>query len=354
MKKKVGIMSMQRIINYGSFLQAYALYNTIKNMGHDVEFVDFKIEPCIGKPYIPTDLKTIGEKYEKSFHTQKKFNNKFKNEFLPELEIKERNERPILDTLVIGSDEVFNCLQDNPDVGYSTELFGKNHRANKIISYAACCGHTTLERLKEANKCEEISELLNKFNSISVRDKNSFDFVTNLSNADVSMHLDPVLIYDFSKDLKDIKIDLDNYIIVYAYSFNLNDEECAEIKKFAKKHNKKIVTIGSHQKCTDIFIDAHPLEVMKYFEKADFVITNTFHGTIFSIKSHVPFATRIRDNYNNEKLSYLLEKMDCMDRKISSFEDIESIYNKKMDFNKCEKIIENERKRTFEYLKNTL
>jgi len=47
MKKKVGIMSMQRIINYGSFLQAFALSHIVKNLGHEVEFVDFKIEPCI-------------------------------------------------------------------------------------------------------------------------------------------------------------------------------------------------------------------------------------------------------------------------------------------------------------------
>ena len=44
---KVGIMSMQRITNYGSYLIAVALQKTFKKMGHTVEFVDFKIEPCL-------------------------------------------------------------------------------------------------------------------------------------------------------------------------------------------------------------------------------------------------------------------------------------------------------------------
>ena len=47
--KKVGIMSMQRIINYGSYLQAYGLYNTIRQLGYDVEFIDYHYECSLVK-----------------------------------------------------------------------------------------------------------------------------------------------------------------------------------------------------------------------------------------------------------------------------------------------------------------
>ncbi len=350
--KKVGIMSMQRIINYGSFLQAYALSHIIKNLGHEVEFVDFKIEPCIREAYIPETADCFSGTDRFYFNEVEKFNNKFKNEYLPELEINERNERPELDTLVIGSDEVFNCLQDNADVGYSLELFGKDHNAKKIITYAASCGATTYERLLEHEKHEEISELLNQFNHISVRDDNSKKVVETLSNIVPINHLDPVLIYDFSNDVRD-NVNLDNYIIVYAYSFNLNDEECNYIRQFAQKHNKKIVSIGTYQRCTDIYIPAHPLEVLPYFQKADYIITNTFHGTIFSIKTHRPFVSFTR-NYNTQKLSDLLTRLGFEDRLITSLSDLDNAFSKEVDFSKIDDLLKAEQERSLEYLKNNI
>lgn len=81
----------------------------------------------------------------------------------------ERRERPDTDVLVIGSDEVFNCVQSNPDVGCSMELFGKDSRAKKIISYAASFGNTGIKELKRFDVQDEIAELLKKFTAISVR-----------------------------------------------------------------------------------------------------------------------------------------------------------------------------------------
>lgn len=351
---KVGIMSMQRIINYGSFLQAYALSNTIKNLGHEVEFVDFKIEPCITEANKPKKIEDFPKGFENYFYELNNFDKKFATEFLKDLGIYNRNERPDLDVLVIGSDEVFNCLQTNPEVGYSLELFGKNHNAKKVITYAACCGATTVKRLKEHNKHEEISKLLNEFHSISVRDENSKHFVRTLSNIEPENHLDPVLIYDFKNDVID-NVNIKDYIIVYSYPFNLSDEESRLIKEFAKRHNKKILSLGSTpQTCTDIFIPAHPFEVLPYFEKADFVITNTFHGTIFALKTHTPFATAIRENFNNEKLSDLLNRLHISDRKISSYSELEDMYSKSIDFSKFNDIIEKEKIRSIEYLKNNI
>lgn len=349
---KVGIMSMQRIINYGSYLQAYALSNTIKELGHTVEFVDFKIEPCIKEPYSKINVNDLPEQYRQNFYELEKFNQKFENEFLKDLGIFSRNERPNLDTLVIGSDEVFNCLQDNPEVGYSLELFGKNHNAKKLITYAASCGSTTVEKLKDYHKDIEISNLLNKFNHISVRDENSKRFVKELSNIEPVNHLDPALIYDFSKHTID-NVDIKDYIIVYAYSFNISKEESKYIKDFAKKHNKKIVSIGTYQPCADIYIPAHPLEVLPYFEKADFVITNTFHGTIFSIKSHTPFVSAVK-KYNNQKLLDLLDKLNMLDRRIDSYSDLDEAFKQKIDFSQSDIIIKKEKSNSIEYLKTCL
>ena len=67
----------------------------------------------------------------------------------------EMNYNPTVDCLVIGSDEVFNCIQKNSNVGYSPELFGKNNHAKKLITYAASFGNTTLEKLEKYKKANQ-------------------------------------------------------------------------------------------------------------------------------------------------------------------------------------------------------
>lgn len=193
-KKKVGIMSMQRIANYGSFLQAYALKALIERLGYDVQFVDYHVD----KPIISGETESgnkIIRKINKGLEVFKykaplshkiafiKYKNNYSKKYMPLLGITdERNYNPQLDCLVIGSDEVFNCIQKNSNVGYSLELFGKDNNTKRLISYAASFGNTTLDKLKKYKKDEEIRNLLNKFNAISVRDKNSLEIVEYLTH----------------------------------------------------------------------------------------------------------------------------------------------------------------------------
>jgi len=349
---KIGIMSMQRIINYGSYLIAFSLKNIFEKMGHEVEFVDFKIDPPLTNKSIDTYLENLTEEQQMFIAETKKFNYKFKSEFLKELNIDKRNERPELDILVIGSDEVFNCTQDNPDVGYSLELFGKDANAKSIISYAACCGSTTFEKVKYFKKHKEISNLLKKFNAISVRDNNSKEFVQKLTGITPEISLDPVLLYDYSNDIID-NVTEQNYIIVYSYNLRFSKEENDAITKFAKKYNKKIIGIGNYQICCEKYIPAHPLEVLPYFKHADYIFTDTFHGTIFSMKTQRPFATIIRES-NKQKLNDLLEKFHLSDRSLHSLNDLEKILLAPIDFSKTFETIEKERVRTLEYFKKNL
>lgn len=351
--KKIGILSMQRIINFGSFLQAYALSDIVRSLGNEVEFVDFKVEPCAVEPEIPLSVDSVPESRKKAVKYILKAHENFNKNILPDINVTTRNENAKVDTLLIGSDEIFNCLQKNPVVGYSLEMFGKNANVDKIISYAASCGDTTYERICKHNKQKEISELLNKFSAISVRDENSREFVEKSSDIKPINHLDPVLIYDF----KDVEIDtanLENYIIAYAYDFNFSEEEANYIKEFAKKHNKKILSFSiCYQDFADIVVDIHPFEIFSYFRKADFVITNTFHGTIFSIKTHTPFVSFTR-NYNTQKLGDLIERLEFQDRRIYSLKELEDKYNKPINFSKCDERLKNERIRSIEYLKENL
>lgn len=357
--KKIGIMSMQRVVNYGSFMQAYALKRMIESIDKDyiVEFVDFNIGTPILKDKFKYYKKIKRNKNLINFMKKKKVNKLFAQKYdlyLNQLNVTSaRNYNPSdIDTLVIGSDEVFNCMQDLP-VGYSKELFGYNYFDKNVISYAASFGNTSLNELKKYNIAKEVGDMLSNFKSISVRDSNSYNIVKSLSNKNISLNLDPVLIWDF-RSVNEIKIALKNYIILYVYPGRLSKKEEKSIKAFAKKYCKKIITLGMYQRIAD---DNTPLDdpfsIFSYFKYADYIITDTFHGSIFSIKCHTKFCSIIRDS-NQNKLKDLLVKLNQEDRIASSVDYIEKLYSIDCNFTKTDKIIQDERKKAMSYLSTNL
>lgn len=370
---KIGIMSMQRIANYGSFLQAYALKQLIEEQGHSVEFVDYHIGNPIIKDNADNRNKFI-RKFSKGIETLKykapfchkvsfiRYKQTFEKKYMPLLGITENfNYTPKLDCLVIGSDEVFNCIQKNTNVGYSLELFGKDNKAKKLITYAASFGNTTLEKLKKYNKTDEIRELLKNFDIISVRDENSGEIIKELVGKEPAYNLDPVLTYDYLNCCDRIpKIETtERYMILYAYSGRITDFEAEWIKKYARKKGLKVYAIGGIQSCADKFISCSPFEVLAYFKNAEEVVTDTFHGSIFSVITHRLFTTLIRksigDSYGNEeKLSDLLVRLGLQKRMAMNIEDVEKINSYSIDYEKIDQLLTRQRDDAKKYLAENL
>lgn len=369
-KKKVGILSMQRIKNYGSFLQAYGLRKLIEEQGYEVEYVDYHVE----EPIIKDNLNGKNDKITKALKTlegdapliqkiqyimhKKNFGKKYYGVLgLTE----EPNYNPKLDTLVIGSDEVFNCIQSNKNVGYSLELFGKNNNAKKVITYAASFGNTTISKLEKYNKKDEVADLLNKIDIISARDNNTGKIIETISDKKVVYNLDPVLAYDYMnkcEEIPDINVK-EKFIIVYAYSNRISDSESKYIKEFAKENNLKVYSIGGAQKCADKFIDCSPFEALGYFKKAEIVITDTFHGSIFSIITKRNFVTLVRKSVGNaygneEKLTDLLERLSLKDRITYDIKNINGILDNKINYDKVNEILKEQRELSKKYLEENL
>lgn len=273
----------------------------------------------------------------------------------------EMNYNPTLDCLVIGSDEVFNCIQKNSNVGYSLELFGKDNHAKRLLTYAASFGNTTLEKLEKYKKADEVGVLLKKFDAISVRDANSGAIVEQLTEKKPVYNLDPVLTYDYMNccdKIPQLRAD-EKYLILYAYAGRISNEEADWIAAYAKKKNLKIYAIGGIQKCADRFVDCSPFEVLAYFRNAEEVITDTFHGSIFSVITHRPFTTLIRKSVGNsygneEKLSDLLERLDLADRMTAKVEDAENINEETIDYAKVDELLKAHREVAKEYLRSNL
>ena len=374
---KIGIMTMQRIRNYGSFLQAYGLKRIIEEMGHEVVFVDFKIEApaeAIGtlranslyRLYQKVSQKArIGKnKILRVIKREKKsgffcFVEEFENRYLRCLGVpKEKQYRTKVDILVIGSDEVFNCTQGS-NIGFSRELFGADNKADKIISYAASFGNTTMEKLERNHIKNEVKYLLQGFSALSVRDGNSSDIVEKLLDRKPEIHLDPVLIYNFEQDVHDVVTET-NYIIVYAYNRRISEKEGQAICDFARLEDKKIIAISGEQTFCDQYVYCEPLQMLSYFRHADYIITDTFHGTIFSVIHHKKFAVLVRKDEtvngygNQEKLGYLLKQLGLDSRRVTDLQQLSYIIQKEIDYKKVDQFLEKERVRTREYLKKEL
>lgn len=364
MKKKIGIISMQRIVNYGSFLQAYALKKVLESEGAECYFIDIKDGIQLpGNKYNHAIFNTVKRRLVNFFNlitnfkdtmSAYRFNQSLRNKFITNYyEILELNKPGLdrYDTVIIGSDEVFNCCQKSK-WGFSKQLFGADINAGKVVSYAASFGNTTYSQIIKYNLEKPIHEALKNLDSISVRDSNSFSIIENITGTKPFIHLDPVLIYDFSRETGGSDTTNKDFIIIYTYAGRIKKyDERNQIIRYAKRYNKKLISIFSYYNwCDESILPDTPFDVLNYFKRAECVITDTFHGTIFSIITKKRFCTIVRDS-NKEKLTDLMKRFDLTDRIVTDLDNLETTLSKPIMFNKIEHILKDERQNSLNYFK---
>lgn len=346
---------MQRVKNYGSFLQALSLKNLLEEWGNSVEFIDIKSGQLYkGREY--TDRGTKDWSNQEFVNFRKKREEiilEYGKKYLGLQDVQNLNND--YEFAIIGSDEVFNCI-GNGNIGFTTQLYGENV-SKYTITYAASCGHTTYEQIKENGLDKEVKRALQELRNISVRDKNTLNFVNNILDMNVKNvveNIDPVFIYDFEKYLPNKKIQEKDYIIVYSYDYRLcNDKEVKAIKEFAISNNLKTIGLGLYQPWCDENINVTPFELLNYFKNARYVITDTFHGAVFSIKYNKQFVGISRTS-NSYKFEDLLNRFGVMSQKIDEMENLEKVINNKIDYDVINKFIKLETEKSKKYLKNEL
>ena len=312
---KIGIITYHRAINYGAVLQAYSLKTYLGDLGNMVEIINYynvdkkskihsKKEKLISTIWSPF-CKILGKaKKEKKFiHFQNDYLNRNNILIKNDIELCKYVDENKIDCLVSGSDQVWNPNINGRDPSF---YFGFDTKAKKM-SYAASFGASSLKE----NDSLEIAGYLKDFSFISVREKTGQTIIDNMnSNIKTYVVVDPVFLhnFDFWSNFAGQRLFKKKYVFCYVMPGDKEVEK--KIEKLAKQYKKgtsaKIIFVGRKEYKRlkpdgKDFISASPREFVNLICYADFVITNSFHGTAFSTLLNKNFYSINSGNKNSSK-----------------------------------------------------
>lgn len=330
--KTVCIVTWHKVSNYGAQLQAYALKRIFDEKGYEVYFLDYrrKINKHNYYSMLSHPLRTlkniISRKCEMSNVERDFYFNKdsimmeFANRHF------EYNDQTY-DICVVGADEIFSISD-----GYNGFQFAEGVKAKKFISYAASFGATTYGMIKFMKKERIIKHNLSKFEKISVRDKNSQDIICKLLNRRMELCIDPVLLWKWDNEVASFDKEKLDIIVLYSYGTHAIPEKYIDvIKKFAKEKQLMIISLGYYHDWCDRNIAVTSPEFVQYIYRAQYVLTTTFHGAVFSILFNKKFAVILQNN-NKEKLGFLLQEFNATNHILNDAEEVQSIFSVNSDF----------------------
>lgn len=358
----VGILTHYDVLNQGAQLQMYALYHEVKKMGHTVEIITYeknfdfakeeKLKNQVSVRSIPYYLSEylIKKGVGLTLHNVLKFwkMKKFRKETFCFSDIDSTK----YDCVLVGSDEVFSI-----PVGYNAAMFGEGVKTDILASYAPAYGQTDIARVEQYNCRDRMKKGLEEFDYLSARDVHTKNMIKEISGRDAQLVCDPVLLYDFDLSKFKKRPIKDKYMIVYSYDRFMNEQdEIKNIRLFGKKHNLKIVSVGTYHKWCDMNVVCDPLEWIKWFMHAEFIITDTFHGSILSIVCRKNFGVFIRSQINENKIGALLKDVGLEDRKLAQIDNkiLERFYQRGTNYEVADKKILHLQEESRKYLNNIL
>lgn len=356
---KIAILSMQRVENYGSVLQAWSLREMVREVtGTTPQFIDIEDATALKSRAENVEVREYGAPKQLSrgilqrgkrwcFTRLSRWNRKGIRRFMHhELRLDDAVSDHF-DHAIIGSDEVFNHV-----CGISLQLHGEVQQAEKVITYAACCGSAKPEDIRQED-LPRVREAMQHISALSVRDESTARYAAQLYDGEINNHLDPVLVGRL-RDRKARRVPLKGYMLVYAYGYRIrSQEEIDAIKAYAKENGLKTVAMGGSQFWCDLFVPAAPMRMLDWFVHADCVVTDTFHGAVFSVITRRNFAAIVRPS-NRGKLADLLERLGLSGRIAADMVQLGNILDTPVDYEATEKILIRERQRARDYLKEQL
>lgn len=361
---KISVVTLHAVINYGSALQSYATQKIFESLGLETEIIDYRREAIIQKSInqILKD-KTMSNimklKYVLIYPSTRKGRRIF-DKFL-ETNINQTARRytydddfekyPIeADIYCTGSDQVWNSGWHNgtPKPFYLSFV----PEGKKKIAFSASFGK---EKLEEWEK-PEVKELLSSYDAISIRETSGIQIAKELGFENAVHILDPTMILEpkYWYELSEERLVKEKYVLVYQLCNNAEFDKYAVT--FAKKKGLKLIRMCTRYdqlRKVGRGIVLPPVEgFLQLIRHADYVLTDSFHCTAFSITFHKRFVGFYPNAYGS-RLESIVKMTGLEERLITDYSNFD-IADSPIDYNKVDAIIQEKRNDGMEFLRNAI
>lgn len=363
---KLTVITLQNVRNYGSALQALATQEIFRSLGCQVDFINYVRENIVS-PSARIQRWCMGMNVVKklvygcilypTFVMQNRVFTKFLRRHLNVIPQRYTSDEdfknfPITsDIYCTGSDQTWNSAWND---GILPPLF-LSFVPDKVrkIAYAASFGKTKLDEWE----VEETRRLLSRYHAISVRESSGVEIIRELGLSDVTHVLDPTLQVDsnFWKQYVGKRKTRQPYVLIY--QLNTNKEFDRYAQEFARRKGMKLVRFCTRMdqavKCGKAWVIPQVLDFVSAICYADYVITDSFHATAFSINLNVTPICIYPHEFGG-RIASILRLTGLESQHLTSYSDFSYVDAPKLDFTAVNAILDKERAKGWEFLKQAI
>lgn len=362
---KIGILTFHRPFNYGAVLQTLGLVVALQKEYPNarIEVIDYynkRVQTLCRSFYMAPGNKLVSfAKAVIRYPERRRKKNNFDGFIQTNVPLSEKafyhteelnglqNE---YDYIITGSDQVWNTVCGNFDKAYYLTFVDD---INKKVAYAASFGFKEMPDGYE----EEYKNRLENFSKISVREKSGCKILEKIGKKDAVVCLDPTLLLNKSDWEKYVVKNKEKkpYIFVYSVLDPAFEEQLSEI---AEKTNRQVIylndAIKKKRKHVKYIRAISPTEFISYIYHADMILTNSFHGTVFSIIFEKLFFVETKNgNYVNDRIVNLLETAGIENNEIIN-QNWEALNNTAVDWTKVKNNLAIKQNESIEFIKDSL
>lgn len=365
---KVAILTFHRAHNYGSILQSYALQQYVISKGHKCEIIDFSNENqqemyrvfkkrLSAKNIIKNAISLIT--YSISKREYDDFEKFIETKLILSAErYKSSAEMKKLsleyDLFIAGSDQIWNLMCGDADDAYYLDFIENKTK----VAYAPSFGAQNI--MTVSSDPDKYADLIRSFDAVSIREKNGKKWIKELTGLDVPLLIDPTMFYDKEYWYSLMSEPLTEGKFILYYSFHFTDEINKAVHKISKKLGLPVIVLSSHAWVYNhlwsygfrLARHAGPSEFLRLVNDAEIIISNSFHGTVFSTiyeKNFWFLYGEVQDELD-DRATTMVEQMGIQDR-IITLDKIDTWnFYKKADYSVVRENLLPLRKQAFKYL----
>jgi len=352
--KDVLILTFHFVDNYGALLQAYALQKTLMDNNRNVSIYNYKNKRMYKEQSLLYFTNNLKNNVAKILLFPKNVKRKYKSYKFRRNYFNISNKTTNNSVFVLGSDQIWN-----PSITYNDMTYFSKGFNIPAISYAASFGKELPE-----NKKEFLLSGLEHVQKISVREETAKKCIKDFTNRESQVVLDPTMLLkkeDWVKIAKKPKKIIKNpYIFVYTVD-GKNKEFIELVNKISEITNlpvvcpgKSIYKINNFNNIIKTYNTEGPEEFLYLLNNAEFVVTSSFHGTVFSLLFEKQFVSFVPST-NASRLIDLMKRINCSYLLLKNATDFNLEHlNAKIDFNTIKQNINKEREISISWLLSAL